>query len=103
MDVPSALNEYFSAPLPSLPSGSTTWLCLGGGGSVWTPSVVNSITSYLQTQASNLNRFTGLAFDVEMGSGAASDLYNSFSACFAAAQAHGVQVLVTTSGSKPYG
>jgi hypothetical protein len=57
--VASALNEYNGAPLPALPGGASSWLCLGGGGSVWTPDAVNAITNYLSTSASSLSGFTG--------------------------------------------
>jgi hypothetical protein len=40
---------------------------------------------------------------VEQGDGAASDLYAALRNAFATARSHGLQVLVTTSGSEPYG
>ena len=55
----TALNEYFGTPLPALPGGASSWLCLGGGGTVWTPDMVNAITNYLSTSASSLSGFTG--------------------------------------------
>jgi len=82
----------------SLPGNK--YISIGGGNSAgsWTSSVLSSVTSNINSNA--FSGYQGIVFDVEQGD---SGLASAFETAFAAAKGKGLEVLVTTSHSAPYG
>eukprot|EP00128_Syssomonas_multiformis_P016187 Colp12_sorted_trinity150504_noHs@9693 len=76
------------------------FLDIGGGDASgrWSASQLNSVIS--ATNSGKFAGYNGIAYDIEEGD---SGLAGLFKQAFAAAKAHGLQVLVTISHSQPYG
>jgi len=93
----TGLNECRSIQ-PSLPG--TKYFDIGGGNDNgnWTSSILSTVINCINN--GTFNGYQGICFDVEQGN---SGLATQFETAFKTAKLAGFQVLVTISGSAPYG
>lgn len=80
----------------------TKFLSLGGGddSGSWSTSAVQGVTAAINSGQIKNAGYSGVVYDIEQGD---SGLSSVFAASFAAAHSKGLQVIVTTSHSAPYG
>jgi len=97
VDSDQAISESASV-LPHLQGDK--YISIGGGNANgrWTANFVNKVASYCSNN--KFSAYHGVVFDVEEGD---SGLSSAFANAFAACKSRGFKVLVTVSGSAPYG